>query len=320
MRINGILILLFSFSLVGCFEKDEPIQPFPRGEVDDFSVQMGPKYSDQVFYSFAENTAIRSNKRTAWDISFSCEDNNNTIYLNSGNNMYAALVEAKNLSDVADTSGMSFSWDWANGRDDSTALNNWNIGDKVAVINLGYDLDNQHQGFIKAIFETNGDSLKIRYSYLGEATEKTGVLVKDQSVNRVYFSFVENAVIDIEPPKELYDLVFRQYIFYFVEEDLPYSVVGALYNPHSTRVLSVNDKEFGEITLKDTTNYEFAPNHDEVGYDWKDFNIDEGFYVVYPEMNWIIQTSSGFYYKFHFVDFYNDSGERGYPRVEFKLL
>ena len=155
---------------------------------------------------------------------------------------------------------------------------------------------------------------------IGQRSERRAMLGKDDMYNRVYFSFVSGSKVDIEPVKSTYDLIFRQYIYYFEVEELPYSVVGALVNPSNTDVMAINDKDFADITIDDTLSYDVSPNHDVIGYDWKEFNIDEGFYVVFPEKNFIIRTAMGFYYKFHFVDFYNTSGERGYPKVEFKLL
>jgi len=45
----------------------------------------------------------------------------------------------------------------------------------------------------------------------------------------------------------------------------------------------------------------------------------KGFYEVFPKMIYIIQTPLG-YYKFHFVDFYNTSGDKGYPKFEYQKL
>lgn len=306
--------------LTGCFEKDEPIQPFPRGEVEQISIEVGPKYTHQLFYNFSQNEVVKSVLRDEWDIAFSCEKDNHSIYMNTGNSMYGAITDKSSISDVNDTAGLAFKWDWSNGKDDSTVLYDWENHGKVAVIDLGYTIDNQHRGYVKAKFGLQNDSLVIQYGMVGQRAEKTAILGKDASYNRVYFSFTSGTQVDIEPVKETYDLVFRQYIYYFEVEKLPYSVVGALYNPSNTQVMAISDKDFSDITIDDTSSYQFSPNHDVIGYDWKEFNINEGFYVVFPDKNWIIRTSQGFYYKFHFVDFYNTSGERGYPKVEFKLL
>lgn len=317
-RIIGLFILVMI--LTSCFEKDTPITPFPRGDVQELSMELGPKYTHQLFYNFATNSIVKSVIRTDWDISFSSENGNPTIRLNGGNNAYAAITDQTELSAISDTAGLEFKWDWSNGRDDSTALYGWETSNSVVVFNLGNNVDNKHQGFIKAKLSIRNDSLVMNYSYIGETEKHDAVIGKVDGYNQVYYSFVQHQVVDIEPRKELYDLQFRQYIYYFEAEELPYSVVGALVNPYNTRVMSITDKDFADISISDTAQYEFSPNQDVIGYDWKEFNLNEGFYVVYPEKNWIIQTSEGFFYKFHFVDFYNTEGDRGYPKIEFKLL
>jgi len=48
--------------------------------------------------------------------------------------------------------------------------------------------------------------------------------------------------------------------------------------------------------------------------------MDEGVEEAAPEGEEKAQLTEEISAKFHFVDFYNTSGERGYPKVEFKLL
>ena len=38
------------------------------------------------------------------------------------------------------------------------------------------------------------------------------------------------------------------------------------------------------------------------------------------EKNFIIKNSIGLYFKLHFIDFYNDSGEKGYPKFALQQL
>lgn len=318
-KLLGILIGLAV--LTGCFEKETPIDPYPRGDVQEQVAELGPKYTHQVFYNFSQNAIVKSVLRTDWEIAFNCTPGNQTIYLNTGNNVYAATSDKTSLSDVTDTSGLDFKWDWSNGFDDSTALYNWESNpDVVHVVDLGLGLDNKHRGFARVKFSMEGEDLVIEHNLIGESEVKKSKLTKDETYNRVYFSLANNSVADIEPPKENYDLIFRQYIYYFEEEAIPYSVVGALLNPYKTSAAYINKVAFLDITLDDTIDHPFVLNHDVVGYEWKEFNLSEGFYVVYPEMCFIIRNSEGFYYKFHFTDFYNTDGDRGYPKVEWKLL
>ncbi len=319
-RSHAYLMGILLVGLTSCFEKETPIDPYPRGDVEEFLIAMGHEYNDQVFYSFDQNMAVKSVKRTDWDMAFNTNANNNTIYLNTGNALYAARTNVSDLRSIKDTSGLEFKWDWDNGKDDSTALVGWEKENVVYVIDLGLDLSDEHRGFVKVKFEMDGTSLKATYAFIDQTESKTVTLDKNSDYHRVYFSFVEGQQVDIEPLKTTYDLVFRKYIFYFNEEKIPYNVVGALMSHGGVQAMSISDKDFADITIADTSNYNFSTDKDVVGYDWKEFNLNEGFYVVYPEKNFIIKTENGFIYKFHFVDFYNEQGDRGYPTIEMKLL
>ena len=55
-----------------------------------------------------------------------------------------------------------------------------------------------------------------------------------------------------------------------------------------------------------------------IGYDWKSYN--SGTYEVDINKNYIIKTTEDLYYKIHFIDFYNDQGEKGTPKFEISSL
>ena len=64
-----------------------------------------------------------------------------------------AITDKNQISEVNDTNGLDFIWDWSNGRDDSTVLYDWENHGKVAVLDLGYTIDNKHRGYVKVKFE-----------------------------------------------------------------------------------------------------------------------------------------------------------------------
>ena len=64
----------------------------------------------------------------------------------------------------------------------------------------------------------------------------------------------------------------------------------------------------------------FSKYYNVIGYDWKTYDYESGSYIIHPEKNFVIKDKSGFYYKFHVIDFYNDSGQKGNIKFEFMLL
>ena len=50
------------------------------------------------------------------------------------------------------------------------------------------------------------------------------------------------------------------------------------------------------------------------------FDFETGKYSVDPSQNFIIKSTEGIYFKLHFNEFYNETGEKGYPKFEFQEL
>ncbi len=122
--------------------------------------------------------------------------------------------------------------------------------------------------------------------------------------------------------KTAYDLCFTQYshVYYDPPPLHFYQVTGALSNSYNTRVLKITDKPFNNIVIGDTLNKTFSTHKNAIGYEWKTFDLNTNVYTVDASICYIIQDSKGFYYKLHFIDFYNSSGIKGYPKFEFIKL
>ena len=77
---------------------------------------------------------------------------------------------------------------------------------------------------------------------------------------------------------------------------------------------------FNDITYEMIGDYYFKNNNDMVGYNWKEYDLNAGEYTVFSNINYIIQDNNNKYYKLHFIDFYNNLGEKGYPKFEIQEL
>jgi hypothetical protein len=121
--------------------------------------------------------------------------------------------------------------------------------------------------------------------------------------------------------KEEWDIQFTQYTHIFEgNPPTPYLVSGALSNRYMVDVAEVFDKDFSEITLEDATIYPFSKDINTIGYDWKEYSFNSGGYSIFSDKNYLIKTAEGKYYKFHFIDFYDASGNKGTPTFEFQEL
>lgn len=320
-----ILILLISTAfLFSCEKKELPVPKHAAGESIIAQVDMNSDYKHQIWFSLGENKVIYKNLKTDWDICFEASAAGNHIMLNGSRAMRAYKTQFNSLQEVTDTTGLAVNGkaDMPSGRPDSTAFGDWQTDNKVFIINRGYNELGQHTGFYKLkITGATATNYTFEYGDVFGQQVFQGTVTKDESYNFIGFSFTTNKpAFNIEPRKQDYDLCFTNYTHLFYDPFQYYQVTGVLTNSYKTRSVKVTDKAFNEISLNDTLGRNFSTNRNRVGYDWKTFDLNTNLYTVYPKMCYIIMDSKGFYYKLHFIDFYNSNGIKGAPKFEFSRL
>jgi hypothetical protein len=176
-----------------------------------------------------------------------------------------------------------------------------------------------HLGYKKIEIQSVDDNFySIRYADLNGNNEIAAQVPKnDDSYNFSFFSMETNDVASIEPEKETWDIVFRQYTHIF-DGHTPYLVNGVLSNTNNVEVAEVFDKAFEDVVFDDIANVEFSTDVNVIGYDWKTF--DGSGFITHPDQVYIVKTTEGLYYKLRFVDFYNAQGEKGTPTFETQAL
>lgn len=322
MRIS--LFLAGSILFFSSCEKDElPVKPYDRGNAQVASVDMTQDYRYQVYFKLNTNSIVKTQLKTEWDLSFDCSAEDH-IFLNSAKSMFLWNTGKTDFASVTDTTGFENNkiWDRSSGNRDSTAFGNLatNTG-TVYLLDRGYNETGGRIGYKKLqVLSIAGDEYTIRYANVNGTEEQTRTVRKNTAYNTVSFSFNTNTDIEGEPFKNSYDLSFTQYTYTFVEPYQPYLVTGVLQNTSGVRVAIDATKDFRDITINDTLNYTFSSAADQIGYNWKFFNFSTGTYTVHPEINYIIQDIEGFFYKLHFIDFYNSEGKKGSPKFEFQKL
>lgn len=319
LTISPIVIILF-FS--ACEKSEIPIKSFDRGDLTVTSVDMNTDYRYQIFFKLNTNNIVKTLLKTEWDIAFDCSSEYH-IFLNSSKSMFISKTNKKNFLMVNDTSGFGQNkkWDQSSGNLDSTGFGNIAIDSFIYIIDRGYNELGSHLGFKKLqLISIDDDEYKIRYANLNGMNEEVRSIKKNSDYNTIGFSFETNTNIEIEPQKNDYDLIFTQYTHTFYEPYQPYLVTGVLGNRNKVRVAIEKIKKFDNISITDTSSYTFNYNLDKIGYDWKSFNLNTNTYTVNSEITYIIKDTEGFYYKLHFIDFYNNEGKRGCPKFEYQKL
>jgi hypothetical protein len=315
-----IFIIPAFFLFSSCDPGEIPVEPFDRGDVIVSQVNMDPVYKYQVWFNLDQDSIVKSTSKSLWDIAFDCGLTNH-IYLNSALGAKAANTQNTDFQSVQSADGLFFKPDHSAGYIDSLALLNCLDNHFVYVIDRGYDDNGNMLGMIKIQFtDFTDNTLTFRFAKLDGSDENVGELTKNSDFNQVAYSFTNKQFLLAEPQKNSFDLLFSQYTYIFYDPFTYYLVAGVIINPFNTSVAVDSLHSFENIALADTSGLVFSNRPDIIGYDWKKYDFGTATYTVSSKKVFIIRNQYGFYYKLHFVDFYNDAGEKGNPKFEYRKL
>lgn len=331
-QVNTIFILVVTISLLmtSCFREDEPLPPYvsPPG-VHTTSANMGPLYGKQLFYDLETDSFIRIIDRDSWDLAFSAEDNQHAIFLNSSKFMRVVNTGSTNFSQTFSSAGWEWRIDNSGGWPDSTAIGEWGNVNQLNVvsnqyvylIDRGYTANGNVIGYKKLqVIELTNQTYKVRFANLDGSQEQTISLNKDAAYNFLFLSFTQG-IVEIEPPKAEWDLLFSQYATPVLQESTgiyeDYSVNGILLNPYLVTATRCFDKPFSELQYSDIGLYSFSKKRDIIGYDWKVFDFDLSTYIIVSNNCYMIKNVDGDYYKLRVISFTDNQGVKGYTTFEF---
>ena len=317
---NSFIILLTVLCFTSCEKGEIAIDPHEIGNATENSVDMYSDYRNQIYFDLETNTVIGFNEKIEWDLAFECGENGSHIFVNTAKSMFIAKSNA--TFSKTDTVGLNWKWEASNGHLDSTAFDGWSTSD-LFFIDLGYSSTGAHQGYGKLqVIELTPNSWTVNYCDLAEANPTQITLQKDDLYNATFFSFLNGgSQVSIEPPKSDWDICFTQYTHIFHDlNDTPYLVSGALLNRNVVEGSEDFENDFMDINFESILTHPTNFTKDIIGYDWKYFDFETGKYSVDPSQNFIIKSTEGIYFKLHFTDFYNETGEKGYPKFEFQEL
>lgn len=339
-RLKFFFILL-ALVLSGCFREDIPLPAYqPNPTVKQVTIPLAspdeqtgqPVFRNQVFFEM-ETGLMHTIARESWDLGFETGSNGYRVILNSANFMQAAnlgQVPFDTVFSEGDMAALSFDFDPSHGDLDSTVIGEWldresglSKGD-LYMIDRGFDGSVEAQGFVKLQFTgLGGDSIAFVYSDLDNQNKKEGVVyVGDTRQNFVCFSLEDHKVVEVQPEKDDWDLLFSYYSYRY-PDGYPYWLTGALTNRQGVSSAEVNDSStvFAELSLADTSRFEFTQDIDQIGFDWKTYLFGPpARYVVDSSRIFLLKDQRGIFYKLRFLDFYNEKGERGFPTFEYAEL
>jgi hypothetical protein len=290
------------------------------------TVTMGPSYAQDVYYSMKDGEVQRVDREN-WDIAFHTAIFSAAIITNG-----AAGVELYNYpkSDTSgwnsiDTTGLA-TWipmynspdDWENGAFNRFSLDDFDygwgkynminhnvVGDSIYIMKIGEEIFRK-LWIVKK--ESVLNTYYFRYANIDGTNEKTIMLDCNPyaSKNFVYYSIVDESVLDREPSNDSWDILFTRYMG--LVQNTPYPVAGVLNN------INVAANKFTEVgpDFDSWTSMPMDTAKSPVGYDWKEFSFGPPpGYVVGDSLAYFVQTIGGDVYKLVFTafDYLNGSFE-----------
>ena len=307
--------------LSSCFKDDDPVTLPAQGSVENFQISMGKTYHRQEYFDLGTRDTLGS-EHAAWDLCFESSEAGWHVWINGGNFALAAVTDTQDFDAVKDTIGAMWKWDESSWNADSTAIGDWRNDRFVYIIDRGAG-KSVDERFKKIIFQSVDETMyEIEYSNLDGSIKNTFDVPKKAQNIYVYFTFDNGgSMLDIEPDLQHWDLLFTRYryIFYDQHPPLPYLVNGVLINPEVSVAVD-SSMTFSSIDYQKVVNLNYTNARDIIGWKWKSYDFTNQAYVVRSHINYIIRDIEGYYWKLHFIDFYNFQGEPGYPQFEFQRL
>ncbi len=326
------VLFAIPFILVACMPEDVPVSPFDRGNAIISQIVLESDYKWQSFFNLSENRELKRSLMNEWDLAFSCSDSSYTVLVNTATFMQIEDKGNVAFEDISSVKNPVFRAESPDGYDDidSTAIRQWYdiVNNKVVsknhvyIVNMGVTSIGRPLGNKKMmIIRADEIEYEIRVSDLNGKNDRNIIVKRNPNLNYVCISLKNDEVFDFEPQSETWDLLFTKYTFSFYEpEYIPYSVTGVLINPKYVVAAVDTVHSYSEITSDLIDSYQFSNKMDIIGYDWKKVDIETSVYTIYPNINYIIRDIKGFYYKLHFIDYYDDEGKKGAPKFEFQKL
>ena len=313
-----LLIIISLVVLISCDVGEIPLDPI-TSEREICTIPMGSNYMTQTYYNIENNQIVSQNNRIDWDIAFESKRDSNYIYLNSSKFVQVWLISEIPFDEPINLEQALWQWDQSCLVNGGTAIDNLSQEDVYYVIDLGLDENLEGSGFIKfKVINSDSNGYTFRYSSIDNSTDTTLSINKNESYNKIHFSFINNSIVSIEPQSTNWNLLFSSYTHIF-SENTPYLVTGVLINSQLVSVACDTTSLFDEISINSAQSFSYSNCEDIIGYNWKTFDFESNSYTINQTKTYIVKNDNQ-YYKLRFLDFYNESGEKGYPQFEIQKL
>jgi len=308
----------------------------------------GPNQGNQVFFDLSSETTTEV-WRDSWDLGFYSGDDFR-VSLNGSIYMAAKRLDATDIDAVTEASVAQYmeavaigTFDAANAAfiDHPNGLISGNAMGEVSAIeadnhvylvNLGYTVGattpvpgsvavaGNPRGWKKIRVSREGNGYKLQYAELNSTTHQQAVIAKNPEFNFTFFSFNTNAVVNVEPQKNQWDLGFTVFTN-IIEGSGSYGYSDFVLNNikagvKAYRVNVSSGVSYENFALAQVDQASFEEDQRIIGADWRDVFSGSAF----MDRFYVLRDPDGNHYKIRMLGFLNQSGVRGYPKFEYKLM
>jgi hypothetical protein len=287
------------------------------------SVSVGAGYQNQTWYSL-QNGVQATQAKDNWDLGFEITGYSASIIANTQKPnfvLYKAPFSVLQWNGL-DTTGIS-TWkplynsdsSWALGALNTTAnLSNqfdlgWGLYDLNTHFVVGdscYVLKLSTTGYKKLMIDNlaNG-AYNFTFADLDGSNEQQATIAKSAYTgkNFAYFNLTENKALDREPSTTAWDLTFTRYTAMLSSggTTIPYPVVGILQNKGVTVAQANNVTDVA--TYNAYTSHTFATAINEIGSDWKGFDLNSNQWLIVRDTCYFVKDKSNKIWKLLFTGF-----------------
>lgn len=324
---NKIIILVLFTLLLSACAKEEPLWVLPpAGSETMADFELGENYEHVVYFSL--NNGMQYKKKLKdWDIAFGSGIGSAHLMLNGGNevqifNSHDTCIETH----IPMPKEGDWQWDNPNGDLDSTAFGEWWKPQSLISKGEVYLVDRGPKATPRylrmKIISCDANQFSVLFADNNGQNQTLKTIIRNHQSNYTYFDLCALSTVNFEPPSHDWDIVFTKYryIYYHMTPITPYYVCGALINTKNCKVYESRTMSFEEISKENVSSITLGKKADEIGYDWKYFDLNALRYTVTKNQVFVIEDKDGFLYKLKFIDFYNASGQKGHPTFVYQRL
>jgi hypothetical protein len=246
--------------------------------------------------------------------------------------IFGVLINGEPAEWLGETTG----WvDSPDGGVSSTAINEIQAfadANYVYVINPGNDANGNPQSWykIRVTYSTVG-KYQLEYGLLDDESIKTVNISSDNTYNFTFFSLSQGNVVDVEPAKDSWDIAFTTwtelqnfgavipYLFsdYVIHNREKVLVAEVVITDGSDLV-----EAYDNFTKTDAVALSFSSEINTIAAGWRSVASPTPGSVtaVKSDIFYVVQDGAGTIFKLAFTKMVNETGERGFPAIQFTEL